>query len=499
MKLLITLITIILPLFLLAQDYDINTIKVDEESTLIYDIYDYSDSTLLMLHTTRTENNVCLYSYNYYDKTYEKIEVPLSTDLWYIYPIKILEVNGDNIVTLNHGYKSSLGYLFTTKLNLKEKTSEVISIVEVVDDPQRFDRLNFTSVSQCGDSHFTFFNLGIGDTPFQGLAKVDKKFNVKILKIAKKSTEPFFHMFHRYVPDMICLNENRFLLGASYLSLNSVVDSSLNILHVINVHDREDPRDSTAHWITAHSFTKTAEDSIYISGVGPDTKAVSLRNYHWFLKPIIKNDSISYETLNRFSDPDSTSLDENSSIVYNSYNNSLYTVSQQQFSYQPVYKTQINQINYPRKFYVRKITDNQEVWTRIYGGDANYNIVNIQALKNGHLVVFGHVFNYFNEQRTNGFFMLVDPDGDLVSSNIDIQTLDRHVNVFPNPTSNYINIDSADDYSAVRVFDNQGRLILEQTETVSNQIDTQDWPSGMYTLQLFYGKNIVSKRVVKIQ
>jgi len=73
-----------------------------------------------------------------------------------------------------------------------------------------------------------------------------------------------------------------------------------------------------------------------------------------------------------------------------------------------------------------------------------------------------------------------------------------NIKIFPNPTTGVVEIQGQNlqDIS-VQMYDPLGRLILVQNLTNSNKLDLQALPSGMYLMNLFVGKELSQKWVVK--
>jgi hypothetical protein len=77
-------------------------------------------------------------------------------------------------------------------------------------------------------------------------------------------------------------------------------------------------------------------------------------------------------------------------------------------------------------------------------------------------------------------------------------TVQDNIQVYPNPTDDYIFI-SGTDINEVKVFSISGVLLKEQATTASNnKIDVRDLISGIYMVQIKTDNNaIVTKRIVK--
>lgn len=78
------------------------------------------------------------------------------------------------------------------------------------------------------------------------------------------------------------------------------------------------------------------------------------------------------------------------------------------------------------------------------------------------------------------------------------QSSNLSVNIFPNPTSNVVNINSEKRFDSVEIFDLSGKQILACTanNTFNKTINLENIASGEYLLVLKSGLNSVSKRIV---
>ncbi len=71
---------------------------------------------------------------------------------------------------------------------------------------------------------------------------------------------------------------------------------------------------------------------------------------------------------------------------------------------------------------------------------------------------------------------------------------DQQVSVYPNPTSEYINISSALELTKVEMFDLLGKRVLDTLET--SQIEIGHLPTGVYLAKVHAGNRILTKRII---
>ncbi|MBX2874961.1 MAG: T9SS type A sorting domain-containing protein, partial [Saprospiraceae bacterium] len=104
-----------------------------------------------------------------------------------------------------------------------------------------------------------------------------------------------------------------------------------------------------------------------------------------------------------------------------------------------------------------------------------------------------------NPPRFEDFFLLpcAESDFDFLTSTNEPAWANELV-VFPNPTSDEVNVRSSVDIEEWRLIDLQGRVLSRGTN--NNQrfaVDLGEWPSGLYRLQLINGNEAVQRPVVK--
>ncbi|MEM8525177.1 MAG: DUF4465 domain-containing protein [Bacteroidota bacterium] len=76
--------------------------------------------------------------------------------------------------------------------------------------------------------------------------------------------------------------------------------------------------------------------------------------------------------------------------------------------------------------------------------------------------------------------------------------LELNLNIFPNPTADYLNFNWQQHQGIVQVIDLQGRILLEQIlQKGNNQIDANSLVRGIYHLQFVTKEGVASKRFVK--
>ena len=83
-------------------------------------------------------------------------------------------------------------------------------------------------------------------------------------------------------------------------------------------------------------------------------------------------------------------------------------------------------------------------------------------------------------------------------SNILTQEDKLDLSIFPNPTSDYLRIDSKKlETSNIRIFNLLGQLILELKEVnLPQSIDVRNFEKGIYVLEIEVSGSAVSKKII---
>jgi Secretion system C-terminal sorting domain len=151
----------------------------------------------------------------------------------------------------------------------------------------------------------------------------------------------------------------------------------------------------------------------------------------------------------------------------------------------------------PSYFFLKKIKDDKEIFYRRYGGDHNYTVFGGAVLKNGYFLLTGSIFDYYKNGYYQGFYAIMDAEGNLVSASHDIKP--QAISVFPNPVKNELRVSSLPEWNeaTVQVCDLQGRVVVQEHRPDSDTIDVGSLPSGVYILHARHGKGVYYSKFVK--
>lgn len=72
-----------------------------------------------------------------------------------------------------------------------------------------------------------------------------------------------------------------------------------------------------------------------------------------------------------------------------------------------------------------------------------------------------------------------------------------NINIYPNPSKDWIKIDGISEVSDVQIFDVTGKLVLSQEYQVDDKIDISNLTVGMYILNIRNSEGVSSKKIIK--
>jgi len=155
---------------------------------------------------------------------------------------------------------------------------------------------------------------------------------------------------------------------------------------------------------------------------------------------------------------------------------------------------------------VRYDTDHSVVWSKSFGGTKHENAVDIVS-RNGMIYYAGFTYSTYT---VDGFSIVNHNYMDVVLSRIDdpvtflpLQTSKQarngaNTNIFPNPTTGIINLQSQSAAATIYVLSITGQLLRSQTRNTNfATIDISAFPSGIYLLKDISAAGVATFRVIK--
>ncbi len=140
-------------------------------------------------------------------------------------------------------------------------------------------------------------------------------------------------------------------------------------------------------------------------------------------------------------------------------------------------------------YYVAVINEDLELLGyKICGGDYNTYIKSVLALEDGGCVMVGLQRDYHagNPLDGDGYFAIFSPDDIITSAAETTNPYDSDYMLYPNPGSNQMNIQTARKGVTIEMFDQSGRMVLQQKlrDEFRNLIITDNLPAGLYLCKL---------------
>ena len=78
-----------------------------------------------------------------------------------------------------------------------------------------------------------------------------------------------------------------------------------------------------------------------------------------------------------------------------------------------------------------------------------------------------------------------------------VETMDNTIAIYPNPATDVVNITSDNNIKSITVYNNVGQIVtVENVESNIYRINTSDFETGIYFLQLETEEGMISKRVI---
>ena len=78
----------------------------------------------------------------------------------------------------------------------------------------------------------------------------------------------------------------------------------------------------------------------------------------------------------------------------------------------------------------------------------------------------------------------------------DSEALSSQVNIFPNPTRDYVNIEY-DGTAKVFLYTISGMLLYERTFTGNKKVSLEAFPSGLYLLKIVSERGVLTQQIIK--
>jgi hypothetical protein len=136
------------------------------------------------------------------------------------------------------------------------------------------------------------------------------------------------------------------------------------------------------------------------------------------------------------------------------------------------------------------------IWTKDYGGDANYRLTGIIATSDGGCIMYAARHNHNILQQIDVFVIKVDGNG-LVTSTNSIPMPQESIIAYPNPSNGQLQFKKEDPSVSSRfdfnLYDMSGKLVFQKRETdLSETFDLSHLAEGNYMYQIKEREQIIS-------
>lgn len=155
--------------------------------------------------------------------------------------------------------------------------------------------------------------------------------------------------------------------------------------------------------------------------------------------------------------------------------------------------------NFSSNFYISKCNGLKQIWKKSFGGNYYFRVFDIEYLAEDAIIVVGSVFDYYKNGILNGFYLVINSEGDIILSN---QNLTSHdFNIYPNTSTGELNlseslIDFMDNSEyKVKLYSGCGDLIVNDIQVSNNSIDLREVPGGFYILSISNKDKTYSSKV----
>jgi len=85
----------------------------------------------------------------------------------------------------------------------------------------------------------------------------------------------------------------------------------------------------------------------------------------------------------------------------------------------------------------------------------------------------------------------------MVDTSTGIEQVENSISISPNPTSSFIRLSGIDAKTSFRIFDTSGRLLDTDNASNNGVISVQEYPAGIYILQVVSEKGISTHKFTK--
>lgn len=410
----------------------------------------------------------------------------------HLLPVSPIIFNQGNLIMLGMTHLDRNYKFYTFSINLLSRQLRIIDSITILGPLNAFYHTKIFRHRNLNNICISF-NNAISYADKIVLFKIyDSGFIRDTIELNRASANGPNTLFsHRWIHQIAPISKNRLVTTGSNRFV-SIVDTNMNIVYrgAINKFEPKINGNITAN--RPEIFVEDSENIIAVD-VFPYDVPNFFEQYLYRIK--IKEDSLYLDSFLVASNTEKQSkLDP---AITQGEGNYFYTVVTEG---EELGTFKVNTSNY---FYITKFQGFEEVWKKRYGGNYYFRVLDMMYFDTCKIIVLGSIYDYFKNGYHQGFYTVLDCDGNILSSNVDIK--EQEINVYPNPSFGIFHISIPDnlEYSDVHiyVYDLNGRDVLRLNNHRSSNIkvDLNDFQAGYYLLKLVTGRKTYSRMVQLIK
>lgn len=132
------------------------------------------------------------------------------------------------------------------------------------------------------------------------------------------------------------------------------------------------------------------------------------------------------------------------------------------------------------------------------GGTATWNLQWTAPLNNEGAITFSAVVNAANGNGSSSGDAIFMEQKIVSASTVSIvESQIQNIQIFPNPTIDYINFSGLTNKAQIEIFDSVGKQVIRKNVTPNEQINLQQLPQGNYFVKIMNGDYITTEWIVK--
>lgn len=148
---------------------------------------------------------------------------------------------------------------------------------------------------------------------------------------------------------------------------------------------------------------------------------------------------------------------------------------------------------FPSIIHVQKYKGDELLWTKDFTDGENFlRGAFIEKLDDDHFVLGGTVFNYEKSRELEGFYIILDADGSVLTSSLSL--VEDHLQVFPNPTSDHLvvkNPGQEGNSFEYQIIHNSGQVVQSGYGTYGQNLSITNLRTGTYFLRMLGSEKVV--------